>query len=185
MESSSVVLTVLSWNYLSNSQTGTGIGIDQAFKNDGSNLATHKSKCQRAFRCCEERAEVGASRTSSGAAHQQWEMEDVLPGLWLQTCNSLSSSRPREQIAPITASLTHQSPLDTCNGLLEWTYGSGMLLWSTGGPRIPLPICILFEPADISFYPCFRFKFCSDWVFLAANTGDWHLLSEFITKSIL
>lgn len=41
------------------------------------------------------------------------------------------------------------------------------------------------NPSDIPFYPGLHFTFCSDCVFLVANTGDWHLLSEFITKSIL
>lgn len=38
------------------------IGIDQACKHDGSSLALHKCKCQRAFRCSEEHAAARASR---------------------------------------------------------------------------------------------------------------------------
>lgn len=125
------------------------LGINQKHLNiDGNSLESQGCKYEGS-RCSEEHAEVGASRSS--AVRQRWEMEDILPGLWLQTCNSVSSSKPREQIAKITASLTHQGPPDTCNGLLEWTLGSGMLLGSTEGPHIPLPICILFEPTDISF----------------------------------
>lgn len=81
MNSCSVVPTLHFLNDLSNSQTETGIGRDQAFKHVGSSLAFHECRCQRAFRCSEEHTEVGDSRTRSSVAHQRWDMEDILPGL--------------------------------------------------------------------------------------------------------
>lgn len=57
----------------SNPQTEMGIRTGQAFKHHGSSLAVRECKCQRAFRCSEESADIGASRTSSSAAHRRWE----------------------------------------------------------------------------------------------------------------
>lgn len=125
-----------------------------------------------------------SSRTSSSAARQWWEMEDILTGLWIQTCNSLNSCRPKEQISPITASLTHAVPLTHamvyCSGLRVAVCCSGALgpthptanLYSVWTPRhLLLPLLSFQILFSLGVFGCqHRWLAPSLWIYNKINS---------------
>lgn len=137
--------------------------MNRALKHRGSGPSIHQCKCQRAFRCSGDSAglEFGrqaALQLASGGGRGKKKRRASYWGSDFKHVTDSAAAGQRNRFLQLQPASRTRVPLTHAT-----VYWSGLRIvvccsGALGAPHIPLPICILFEPPDISFYPRLSFR---------------------------